>query len=84
VRRFSLGEGEDRGGLGAPLRLGRYVGRQGDLVGTGEADAGDLGQAIGVLVQDRHRALAEAGVDRRRQVRQAVRRELNVQVANRP
>ena len=43
----------------------------------------DLGQPVGILVQDRHRALAEAGVDRRRQVGEAVRGELHVEVADR-
>ena len=80
---LGLAEGEDRRRLGAALGLGRHVGGEGDPVGADEADPGDLGQPVGILVQDRHRALAEAGVDRRRQVRQPVRRELHVQVADR-
>ena len=80
---LGLGEGEDGGRLGAALGLRRHVGGEGDLVGAGEADPGDLGQPVGVLVQDRHRVLAEAGVDRRRQVGQPVRGELDVQVADR-
>ena len=80
---LGLAEGEDGRRLGAALGLGRHVGGEGDLVGAGEADPGDLGQPVGVLVQDRHRALAEAGVDRRRQVGEAVRGELDVQVADR-
>ena len=61
---LGLAQREGGGGLGAAARLGRDVGGEGDPVGAGEADAGDLGQPVGVLVQDRHRALAEAGVDR--------------------
>ncbi len=79
---FGLGEGEHGRGLGAPGGLGRDVGGEGDPVGAGEADPLDLGQAVGVLVQDRHRALAVAGVDRRRQVGQAMRGELDVEVAD--
>jgi hypothetical protein len=81
---LGLREREDRRRLGTPVGLGRDVGGEGDLVGAGEADAGDLGQPVGVLVQHRGRAVAEAGVDRRRQVRQPVRGELDVQVADRP
>ena len=80
---LGLGEGVDGGRLGAAAGLGRDVGGEGDLVGAGEADPVDLGQAVGVLVQDRHRALAVAGVDRRRQVGEAVRGELDVEVADR-
>ena len=58
---LGLGERVDGRRLGAPARLGRDVGGERDLVGAGEADAVDLGQPVGVLVQDRHRALAVAG-----------------------
>ena len=83
---FLLGfrDREDRRGLGAPRRLGRDVGRQGDAVGAGEADPLDLREPVGVLVQDRHRAIAEAPVDRRRQMGQAVWGELDVEIADRP
>ena len=79
---LGFGEGVDGGGLGAAARLGRHVGGEGDPVGAGEADAVDLGQPVGVLVQDRRRAVAEAGVDRRGEVGEAVRRELDVEVAD--
>ena len=80
---LGLGEGVDGGGLGAAGRLGRHVGGEGDPVGAGEADPVDLGQPVGVLVQDRRRAVAEAGVDRGGEVGEAVRRELHVEVADR-
>ena len=79
---LGLGQRVDGGRLRPPGRLRRHVGGERDLVGAGEADAGHLGQPVGVLVQDGHRALAEAGVDRRRQVGEAVRRQLHVEVAD--
>ena len=47
-----------------------------------EPDALDLDQAVGVLVQHPHRVGAVARVKQRREVGEAVRRELNVQVAD--
>ncbi len=79
---FGLAQDVDGGRLGAFVGLRRHVGGERDLVGAGEADALDLGQPVGVLVQDRGRALAVAGVDRRRQVGEAVRGELDVELAH--
>ena len=81
---LGLDQRVERGGLGAAVGLGRHVGGEGDLVGTDEADSRNLGQPVGVLVQDRHRVLAVASVDRGGEVGEAVRRQLHVEVADRP
>ena len=79
-----LGDRVHRGRLGAAVGLGRDVAGEGDPVGAREADPVDLGQAVGVLVEDRHRPIAEAAVDRCRQVGEPVGGEFDVEVADRP
>ena len=78
--------GEDVGGrrLGAAIRLPGDVGGQCDRVGAGEADPVDLGQRVGILVQDAHRLGPVAGVDRRREVGEPVGGEVDVEVADGP
>ena len=80
---LGLCEREGRRRLGAAVGLARDVGGERDQVGAREADPVDLGQPVGVLVQDPHRLGAVAGVDRGREVGEAVRRELDVKVADR-
>ena len=69
-------------GLGPPLGVRRNVVPEGDAVGGLEADAVDLDQAVGILVEHPHRLDPVARMEERRDVRQSVRRELDVQVAD--
>ena len=61
--RFGFGQRVGGRGLGSARGFGRHVGCQRDPVGAHEADADDLGETVGILMQNCQRTLAEARVD---------------------